>query len=156
MLRDPNELVQSAAVQALYGSHQPVPIPELLPLLNHPCPDTVAEVTAMLRGGGRTRFVGDTRKALTPVAAAWFAPLMTNRFGTVRLLGLHAVQNIADATAVDLTLPLLRDTNSVIRSRAFTVVQEITGQNLSDSDPAIWEAWWAANQRAFTPRKSAR
>jgi HEAT repeat protein len=155
MLRDPNELVQSAAVQALYGSQRPVPIPELLPLLNHPHLDTVAEVAAMLRGGGRTRFVGDTRKALTPVAAAWFAPLMTNRFGTVRLLGLHAVQNIADATAVDLTLSLLRDTNSVIRSRAFVVVQEITGQNLSESDPAKWEAWWAANQGSFTPRKSA-
>lgn len=122
--------------------------------MNHPYPDTVAEVTAMLRGGGRARFVGDTRKALTPVAAAWFAPLMTNRFGTLRLFGLHAVQNIADATAVDLTLPLLRDTNSVIRSRAFTVVQEITGQSLSESDPAKWEAWWAENQRVFTPRKS--
>jgi hypothetical protein len=155
MLKDPNEIVQSAAVNTLLGSHQPVPIPDLLPLLNHPYPDTVAFVANMLRGGGRIRYVGDKRESLLPVASADLAPLMTNRFGNVRLIGLRAMQDIADATAVELTLPLLRDTNSVIRSRAFTVVQEITGQDISDSDPAKWEAWWAANQHAFTPRKSA-
>jgi len=155
MLEDPNEIVQSAAVNTLRGSHQPVPILDLLPLLNHPHPDTVAFVANMLRGGGRIRYVGHKRESLLPVASADLAPLMTNRFGNVRLIGLRAMQDIADATAVDLTLPLLRDTNSVIRSRAFTVVQEITGQNLSESDPAKWEAWWAANQGSFTPRKSA-
>jgi HEAT repeat protein len=153
MLRDPNELIQSAAVHALPRSHQPVPIPDLLPLLNHPHPDTVAAVAHLLRRGGRIRYMGDTRESVPPVSSADFAPLMTNGFGTVRLIGLRAMQDIADATAVELTLPLLRDTNSVIRSRAFAVVQEITGQTISDSDPAEWEAWWAANQRAFTPRK---
>jgi len=32
------------------------------------------------------------------------------------------MQENADATAVELTLPLLKDTNSVIRSRAFTTL----------------------------------
>ncbi len=56
------------------------------------------------------------------------------------------MQDIADATAVELIVPLLRDTNSVIRSRAFDVVRAITGQTISEHDPAKWEAWWAANK----------
>jgi len=34
----------------------------LLPLLNHPYPDTVGFVANMLRGGGRIRYVGDKRR----------------------------------------------------------------------------------------------
>jgi HEAT repeat protein len=155
MLKDPDALVQSAAVHALLRSRLPVPIPDLLPLLNHPYPSTVADVAYILRGGGRARYVGDPPQSFLPVTSADVAPLMTNSFGTVRLMGLRAMQDIADATAVELTLPLLRDTNSVIRSRAFSVVQEITGQNISDSAVAKWEAWWASNRGSFTPRKPA-
>ena len=138
----------------LLKSGQPVPIADLLPLLNHPNPDTVAFVANLLRGGGRICYVGDATESLPPVSSADIAPLMTNRFGNVRLIGLRAMQDNADAAAVELTLPLLRDTNSVIRSRALEVLQEITGQNISDNDPAKWEAWWAASKATFKPRKS--
>ena len=152
MLRDPSEDVQSTAVVLLLKNGQPVPKSDLLPLLNHPHPDTVAFVANLLRGGGRIRYVGDSTESLPPVSSAEIAPLMTNRFGNVRLIGLRAMQDIADATAVELTLPLLHDTNSVIRSSAFEVVQAISGQTVSEDDPAKWEAWWAANRATFKPR----
>ena len=78
---------------------------------------------------------------------------MTNRFGSVRLIGLRVMQDNADATAVELTLSLLRETNSVIRSRAFSALQTISGQNISEDDPAKWEAWWAAKKASFTARR---
>ena len=81
---------------------------------------------------------------------------MTNRFGNARLRGLLVMQENADATAVELTLSLLKDTNSVIRSRAFATLQAMSGKNISDDDPAKWETWWAANKSSFTPRRSAQ
>ena len=156
MLRDPNEDVQSTAVVLLLKNGNPVPKSDLLPLLNHSHPDTVAFVANLLRGGGRIRYVGDSTESLPPVSSADVAPLMTNRFGNARLIGLRAMQDMGDATAVELTLPLLRDTNSVIRSLAFYTLQTITGKDVSEDDPAKWEQWWAANKATFTPRQSQR
>lgn len=156
MLRDPNADVQRTAVVLLLKNGQPVPKSDLLPLLNHPDPDTVAFVANLLRGGGRIRYVGDTAESPVPATSADLAPLMTNRFGNVRLIGLRAMQDIGDQTAVQLTLPLLRETNSVIRSCAFSTLQAITGKDVSDDDPAKWEAWWAANKASFKPRATTR
>lgn len=152
LLKDANEDVQSAAVSVLLRNRQPVPKSDLLPLLNHSNADTVAFAANLLRGGGRIRYVGESVESSPPVTADDLAPLMTNRFGNVRLIGLRAMQDIADSTAVKLTLPLLRDTNSVIRSRAFATVQAITGKDISNDDPAKWESWWKANQATFKPR----
>jgi hypothetical protein len=88
--------------------------------------------------------------------SADLASLITNRFGNVRLIGLRAMQGIGDASAVELTLPLLRDTNSVIRSRGFSTLEAISGQNISDNDPQKWETWWAANKTTFPARKPSR
>jgi len=77
---------------------------------------------------------------------------MTNKLGEIRLAGLRVMQEIGDAKAVDLTLPLLRDTNSVVRSRAFVALQTISRQNISEDDPAKWERWWTANKASFTSR----
>lgn len=151
MLKDPSEDVQSIAVGVLLKSRRPVSKSDLLPLLNHPHPDTVAFIANLLRGGGRIRYVGDSLDPSQAVLSADLAPLMTNRFGNVRLIGLRAMQDSGDATAVELTLHLLRDTNSVIRSRAFSTLQAIIGQNISDDDPAKWETWWAANKSTFKP-----
>jgi len=73
-----------------------------------------------------------------------------------RLIGLRALQLNADAEAVDLALPLLRDTNSLVRSRAFEFLQTFSGQDISRDDPAKWEQWWAANRNTFQIRTSAQ
>ena len=72
------------------------------------------------------------------------------------MAGLEILRRNADAQAITLTLPLVRDTNSIVRNRAFTVLQARTGQNIPKNDPAKWEQWWAANKATFVARKPDR
>ena len=68
-----------------------------------------------------------------------------------RLAGLKILQQIADGDAVQLTLPLLRDTNSLVRSRAFAVLRTVSGRDISENNPAKWEQWWAARKATYKP-----
>lgn len=156
-LRDSNEDVQRSALYVLAkGGRRAVPKADLLPLLNSTQSDTVLLAANFLRWGGRIRSVGKTAEPASRFTSAEAAPLMTNKFGNVRLRGLLVMQEIADATAVELTLPLLRDTNSVVRSCAFSTLQAMSGKKVSDDDPAKWEAWWAASKASFTPHQPAQ
>ena len=73
-----------------------------------------------------------------------------------RLMGLNVLRQTADAQAVALTLPLLRDTNSIVRNRAYALLQTVSGQDLPQNDPAKWEQWWAANKDTFVALKPAQ
>ena len=68
-------------------------------------------------------------------------------------MGLKILRQNADAQAVALTLPLLRDTNSIVRNRAFALLRTVSGQDIPQNDPAKWEQWWAANKDTFVARK---
>jgi len=63
-------------------------------------------------------------------------------------MGLKILRQNADAQAVALSLPLLRDTNSLVRNRAFALLRMVSGQDIPQNDPAKWEQWWAANKAA--------
>jgi len=154
-LKDPDEAVQSSAMYTLAKSHQPIPRADLLSLLDSSRGETAMFAANLLYLGGRIRHPGESTvsKSGSTLSSPEGAPLMTNRFGSVRLIGLRVMQDNADATAVELTLSLLRETNSVIRSRAFSALQTISGQNISEDDPAKWEAWWAAKKASFTARR---
>jgi hypothetical protein len=140
-LKDPSEDVRGSALHTLQRmSREDVPKADLLPLLYSSRGDTIMSTVSLLRKLG--------------ISSTEAAPLMTNKLGSVRLTGLRVMQENGDATAVVLSLPLLRDPNSLIRSRAFATLQTIAGQNISDSDPARWEAWWVGNKATFKLRKS--
>jgi hypothetical protein len=81
--------------------------------------------------------------------------LTTNRLTMARLMGLTILRQNADVQAVALTLPLLRDTNSIVRKRALALLRTVSGQDLPQNDPAQWEQWWAANKSSFVTRKPA-
>jgi HEAT repeat protein len=93
--------------------------------------------------GGNARPGTDVTQSLTSSEAA---PLATNRFARARLAGLRALQRNADARAIELTLPLLRDSNAIVRNRAFAAMKAMTGENVSDNDAAKWEKWWEVNK----------
>jgi hypothetical protein len=78
------------------------------------------------------------------------APLATNRFTLARLVGLKILGQNADAPAVEFALPLLRDTNAIVRNRAFAFFRRMAGQDAAKEDPVKWEQWWAANKSTFT------
>jgi len=90
------------------------------------------------------------------LSSAEAAPLTTNRLTMARLMGLKVLRQTADAEAVALTLPLLRDTNSIVRNRAFALLHVVTGQDIPQDDPPKWEQWLAANKDTFVALKPAQ
>jgi HEAT repeat protein len=82
--------------------------------------------------------INDTNRWLKSFEAA---PLVNHRFAEARLIGLRILRRNADAKAIEMTLPLLRDKNPLVRNRAFATLKAISGLELSDTDPAIWEEW---------------
>jgi HEAT repeat protein len=80
------------------------------------------------------------------------APLTTNRLSLAKLTGLKILSQNADADAVSLAIPMLRDTNSLVRTRAATVLHLITEQDFPEAQPATWEVWWQTNREVFKAR----
>jgi len=162
MLKDPRENVHGFALHTLWKLDRDVaPRSELLPLLASPQPVNIWMALGLIEGSGRIQgplpepeaSVRAQRQRARQLSSGEASLLTTNRLAEARFGGLRILERNADAAAIELTLPLLRDTNSVVRSRAFAALQTITGQNISDNDPAKWEAWWAANKATFKPRK---
>jgi len=89
------------------------------------------------------------------ISSAEATPLTTNRLTMARLIGLDILRHNADGQAVALTLPLLRDTNSIVSNRAFALLRTVSGQDIPQNDPAKWEQWWAANKDTFVAPKPA-
>jgi len=71
------------------------------------------------------------------------------------LTAMKNLQQNGDAEAVELILPVLTDTNTIVRNRAFAVLRNISGQKISDN-PDQWQEWWRANRASFAARKAAR
>ena len=165
LLKDTNPDVQSCALQVLSRTNAAaIPRSELLRLLGNSRIQTVSLALNLLQEGQALDFPGQSplptafarsRDAKYRLSSAEAGPLTTNQITIARLMGLKILQRNADADAAALTLPLLRDTNSIVRSRASAVLQTVSGQNISADDPARWEAWWAANKAAFTPGRPA-
>jgi HEAT repeat protein len=162
MLKDPNEDVRSSALHALWRmDHEAIPRSQVLPLLNSPRFDTIAIAVKLVEGNGLMQrplpepenTAREQRLRERQLSSAEASVLATNRLGQARLMGLGILKRNGDAKAVELALPLLRDKNSVVRSRAFSTMQAISGYSISDDDPAKWEAWWSKNKTTFTPRK---
>lgn len=150
MLKEPNPEVQNRGLHLLWKLNRDiVPREILLPLLNNAWTENIVVALKLIEGNGRVqpelpeplataREREERKRWLTSSEAA---ALTTNRLSQARLMGLKILQRNADTKAVELTLPLLRDSNQVVRSRAFAVMKALTGQNISDTDPAKWEQW---------------
>ncbi len=162
IVKNPNPEVHGPALHILWQLNRDmVPRADLLPLLSSSHSEIVTIAWRLIEGTGHVqpglpeplasaREQEQKKGALTSAEAAL---LTTNQLATARLIGLKVLERNADAKAVDLALPLLRDSNPIVRSRAFAVLNAITGQDLSEDEPVKWERWWAVNQAGFTPRQ---
>jgi HEAT repeat protein len=166
LLQDPDPDVQVCALRVLtHIGRDSIPRVQLLRLLGSSRLDNVYAALALL-SPSRSPGIFDgppirdprfpARIETNQVSSIEAAPLMTNRLTMARVMGLKVLRQNADAQAVELSLPLLRDTNSIVRNRAFTVLQTLTGQNIPQIDPAKWEQWWVANKDTFVARKPDR
>ena len=150
LLKDQDEYVRTSALHALYQMHnKAVPREELLPFLSSTESVVNGMALSLLRGRGPGP--SDGKAALSSAEAS---RLITNRVTMARLTGLRILQQNADAEAVELMLRLLSDKSMIVRNRAFYVLRSVAGEDVSQTDPAKWEAWWAANKSSFRPRKS--
>jgi HEAT repeat protein len=166
MLRDPDPEVQKCALQVLSRIH-PAAIPraELLRLLGSPRLDTVTLALGLLGGGQPFELTSPppsmapgfpVPKATHSLSSSEAARLTTNQLTLARLMGLRVLRENADAQAVVLALPLLRDTNSIVRHRAFDLLHAVSGQDIPQDKPAKWDQWWATNKATFNATKPPR
>jgi len=121
-----------------------IPREEILPFLGSPKPVVSGMAIGILRrGAGMGRF-----EETGGLSSAEVARLMTNSATMPRLSGLKFLEYNADAQAVEIILPLLSDTNTIVRNRAFAVLRKISQEKIPD-DPEKWKAWWSVNKASF-------
>jgi HEAT repeat protein len=161
LLKDPNEEVQNYALNELWRVYDvAIPRSDLIPLLRSSRSDTIMLALRLIEGTGRVQPalsgpVASAREAALRarrISSNELAVLATNRLGEMRFMSLQLLERNGDAKAVELTLPLLRDTNSVVRSRAFSAMRNLSGRDISETDPDKWDQWWAANKDTFKPK----
>lgn len=162
MLEDPNPDVQACALQVL-GRIGPDAAPRagLLRLLGSPRLDVMSRALRLLQGPQSDwpglppalNLRGELRAETNRLSSAEASPLLTNQLTLARLVGLKILRRNADAEAVTLALPLLRDTNHIVRHRAFDLLRAVSGQDIQPDDSVKWEEWWAANRGGFTARE---
>lgn len=155
MLKDPNPEVQSCGLNLLWKlDRDTVPRQELLPLLNSAWAQNIVVALKLIEGNGRVkpelpeplakaREEEERKRWLTSSEAIL---LTTNHLSEARMMGLRILERNADAKGMELALPLLRDSNAIVRSQAFAVMKALSGQSVSDTDAAKWEQWWTANK----------
>lgn len=164
LLQDPDPDVPECALHVL-AKIDPGGIPrsELVRLLGCPKMEIVSQALTLLQGGQSSVW-----PAQPPTIAPGYqareerlssqeaAPLTTNRLTLARLAGLKILYGNADTQALALTIPMLRDTNSIVRTRAFALVKKISGEDIPQDDPVKWEEWWSSHWDTFQTKPLAR
>jgi tetratricopeptide (TPR) repeat protein len=86
------------------------------------------------------------------------APIFKNPSAQVRLAGLDFLRRSfnADAKAIDLMIPLLRDPDKNVRDADAMVLRSFTGQDIPEDQPVDWEKWWAKYRPYFQLQERAR
>jgi hypothetical protein len=161
MLKDADPSVQHTALHTMWTANRNdiASRQDLLPILSSSNLDDIhlainlMHRSALVEPQTQTARTVSQRNVTRTLTVAEAVPLVTNRFAEARWAGLRALQGHAgDARAIELTLARLRDTNSIVRNRAFAAMRAITGENVSGSDPAKWENWWKTNDVARARR----
>jgi HEAT repeat protein len=163
MLKSSNPDLQYAALQVIAQMRRDVvPRADLLPLLRSPRRNAVMLAWSLIEGTGQAQPESPKLDASARerewekrrLSSAEAAPLMTHQLGAARLLGLKIMERNADARAVKLTIPLLRDRHLTVQNRAFSVLKSVTGQEIPLNDPKAWEQWWITNKTTFDVKHS--
>src|SRR5208282_6768700 len=63
-----------------------------------------------------------------------------------RQLGLRVLDQNPEKQSVELALPLLRDTDELVRLKAAQTLRTLTGQNFTEDQTDEWAKWWTQNK----------
>jgi HEAT repeat protein len=154
MLKNKDPDVQSAALHLIWQTRHDdlASRAELLEFLNSARMENIFIALNLINRQSREaagdKTIGVGRDTTGSLSSSEAEALATNRFAQARLVGLRGLQRNADARAIELTLPLLRDSNALVRNRGFAAMKAMTGETVSDEDAEKWEKWWQMKKSA--------
>jgi hypothetical protein len=76
-------------------------------------------------------------------------PLLRNTDLIARMIGLRILYKNAKTQSVELALPLLKDSEKIVRARTAATLRALTGQHFTDEQADEWEKWWNENKTNF-------
>jgi hypothetical protein len=135
MLRDENPDVQTSGLEMLDHFAVPIPREALLPLFKISDRWTMDLLVPHL-----------SDKQISNEEAI---PLLQNSEPHARLIGLWILYQNADKQSVELALPLLRDSDELVRMKDAQMLRALTGQHFTEDQTDEWIKWWAENKTNF-------
>jgi HEAT repeat protein len=135
MLQDTNVNVQVAGFQLLTYAQWEIPRADLVALFGIPRMELAGAAVGRLKSGGITC---DEAK-----------PLLINSLPMVRMMGLAILIMNKTEQSVELAIPLLKDPEEVVQTRAHDLLTDLTGQNFPVEQPEQWGKWWEQNEATF-------
>ncbi|MEJ0090687.1 MAG: DUF2330 domain-containing protein [Limisphaerales bacterium] len=137
MLQDTNVNVQIAGLRLLMSIPEvEMPRADLLALFSVPRMEVAGAAVACLK-----------RESISCEEAR---PLLHNSLWMARMIGLAILKMNANNQSVELAVPMLKDSEPVVRLRAHDLLTDLTGQNFPAEPPEQWEKWWQQNKATFT------
>ena len=135
LMTDPNLGIRATAFEANYNAT--IPAQDLLPLLSYTNASVVHKVLLWLASNG---FTYDE-----------IAPVFQNPSREVRLDALRFLERVEDndPDAIDLIMAQLHNSDPLVCSAAGRTLQNLTGQDIPEDQPAQWEQWWAQNRTSY-------
>jgi len=137
MLHDKNLATREAAIEALRAVRVTIPRADLLQFFKVPNLHVVAAACRKLEEEGEGVSNEDA------------IPLLQNSDPSVRAFGLKTLYENIGKSSIELALPLLKDSEHIVRGRACDLLMDLTGQNIPVDQPGWWKKWWAENKTTF-------
>ena len=66
-----------------------------------------------------------------------------------RVFGLDILYRNADKQSVELALPLLQDSDELVRLKTAQTLRAMTGQHFTETQNNEWTKWWTENKTNF-------
>lgn len=135
LLHDNNLAVRANAVDVITAAGVPVDRADVLSLLDDPDMRAVSLAISQLRSAG--------------VSYQELTPLLLNSLTMARLAGLILFGELGDKASIGAIIPLLRDPEPLVRSRAWALLKTLSGEEIPQAQPDQWARWWAENRLPF-------
>ncbi len=143
MLNDNDPNIRASGIRMLILLQQPVTREQLLSCFAIPDQSVIGLAISQFQEFGKR---GSRRYELSDQEAV---PLLHNSEPFARLVGLVVLVGNATPESVELALPLLKDTDLMVRNRAELSLRRLTGQTFTADQTDEWNRWWSANQAHF-------
>jgi HEAT repeat protein len=137
MLKDKDPGIQAAGLKMLHRLQVEISREDLLPFFKSSDPEA-SSVAFWQLWRQHERISDDDALAL-----------LQNSQRIARLLGLNVLDQNPEKQSVEMTLPLLRDTDGLVREKAAQTLHALTGQHFTEDQPDQWEKWWNENKTNF-------